>query len=89
MESKVTDQVSVEEIRALFKRISEIQKELKRISPAIYEKFRDQNSEISDLEFYNLKKVIKHEDYQSIDTLEMRRALADKWEAELHKLKEE
>ena len=80
------DMKMVEELRLLFRRISDMQAELKRIDQPSYLAFREQNAQISELEFYNLKKVIKKEKFQSIDTLELRRSLLKKWEKELKKL---
>ena len=80
------DMQMIEELRKMFRRISEIQSELKKMDGGKYLEFREQNAQISELEFYNLRKVIKNEEYQSIDTLELRRSLIKKWEKELKKL---
>ena len=77
---------SVETIRSIFKRIAEIQQELREKDYPLYEQFRNQNADLSDLEHYNLRRLIKNEDYEPIDTLEMRKALVSKWEGELKRL---
>ncbi len=78
---------SVDEIRSIFKRISEIQTELKSLNHDNYKKFREQNSEISDLEHYNLRKILRDDEFEPIDTLEMRKNLINKWQEKISQIK--
>ena len=73
----------------MFRRVSDVQNELQRLNYDMFLQFKEENTQINELEFYNLKKVIKREDYKSIDTLEMRRSMLKKWEGELGRMKSE
>ncbi len=76
---------SIDAIRSVFKRISELQKELESVDPEMVQKIKKQVSEISALEDYNFRKAMSKQDFEPIDTLTMRKEVIIYWEIVLNK----
>jgi len=74
---------SADRIRIIFKRIGELSKELFSIDSNMYQKFKQQISNMSDLEEYNFRKTVTDKDFEPIDTLKMRQDIIIKWEKEI------
>ncbi len=74
---------SVDRIRVVFKRIGEIQRELQSLDSTLFQKFKQQISDLSDLEDYNFRKTVTDQNFEPIDTLSMRQAIVNKWEKEI------
>ncbi len=74
---------SVDRIRVVFKRIGEIQRELQSLDSTLFQRFKQQISDLSDLEDYNFRKTVTDQNFEPIDTLSMRQAIVNKWEKEI------
>jgi len=70
---------SVENIRIIFRKISAMQIELKKMDSSLYQQFKKQISGLSVLEDYNFRKIVTDSTFKPVDTLKMRQEIINKW----------